>query len=121
MKRNIIISLILLISIGMFLFLPSIRKSSDTIRNSILSELPLGSSMKQTQKFLKLRKWELRSISRHTGYYHSKLHREIGKQSIRAYAGHYQSWLRVDVSIFFGFDSEDKLIDLYVRKEQEGI
>ena len=64
------------------------------------------------------KKWEIENIRYDFGY--TSLEPpfdEIGEKSITVYLGEYWNPLVVDVTAWYGFDEEGKLIDVAVRKD----
>lgn len=101
-----------------------LRKSQDEIQNMILSELPLGTSIDEVKSYIVKNGWDLEyewegkpSKAPEDQYPGVK-----GRHIIGAYLGHYQGlpW-RVDIDAYWGFDSDNKLIDLRIRKMADAL
>jgi hypothetical protein len=111
-------------TVGVFLTLAMFVRQRDILRREglrdvILQETPLGSSREHVKSVIVRHKWDINATHQQDlGYYDSG--RGVGVSSIRA-GGHYMEWgFRVDVSIFWGFDEDGKLIGIAVRKEVDG-
>lgn len=94
------------------------RDRDFTIRERLLGEAPLGSSMSQVRDVVSRRRWELRTGSESRGFHHQGVRpaRVVGAKHIEAYAGHYRDLFRVDVTVYWGFDENGRLIDVWVWK-----
>lgn len=94
------------------------RDRDAVIRERLLGDAPLGSSMSQVRDVVSRRGWELRRASESGGFFHQGVRpaREVGAKHIEAYAGHYRDLFRVDVVVYWGFDEQGRLIDVWVWK-----
>ncbi len=136
MRKTIIYILIALLVIVLIVtiitLLNPLRKSQEHIRNDILRLTPIGTSMEDVIKIVKSkREWEIDYISHDHGYRrpgtpeHSDiaLGREtiVGEKSIRVFVGEYRNIFITSVSVFWGFDKNSKLIEIYVWKDTDGL
>ena len=102
----------------------SLRRSEATIRERLLREVPLGSSMNQVEQQIAKHGWELDHIDKNSGFYD---HREnpskvTGAKSIRASLGDYRGIpFMVNVTVFWGFDSTESLIVIWVWKTEDSL
>jgi hypothetical protein len=119
---GILLLLIILLIILIYLTNP-LFKSEETLQNDILKLTPLGTSIDEVIKIIKTRKkWRITQISNDHGYIYQKSYplKEIGNKSIRAEIGEYGFILVTNVTIFWGFDENSKLIDVWVWKTTDG-
>ncbi|WP_337099140.1 hypothetical protein [Paenibacillus sp. YIM B09110] len=102
------------------IFNPLIR-SEDSIREKLLTQIPLGTPMDEAIHFAKNKKgWSDIKISYTYGYPGNYSWETVGEKHISVYAGEYRSILNlylfeVDVEIYFGFNENSELIDIRVR------
>ncbi|GEN45959.1 hypothetical protein [Alkalibacillus haloalkaliphilus] len=115
--------LILVIILGIRLITNPLVQSEEEIRENMLKETPMGTQMEDVIEFLEgNEEWEIKSIRYENGFYHQGItpRREIGEKSIRVHMGYYRAFykffLRTDVSLYYGFDENGELIEIWVRK-----
>jgi hypothetical protein len=112
--------------LGLILFAASnpLRRSDSRIRSQLLEEAPLGSSILQVSSIIFRHGWTLAYPLADTGFYdqRSRPARIVGKKHLRASLGNYQDipW-RANVTVFWGFDENDRLIDVWVWKTWNGL
>ena len=131
MKRDIIFIiiptiLIIVAMIGALIMIPMsnpLRKSEGNIRKRLLEITPVDSTMDEVVEAAKKNGWEVRGINNKSGYGLTNNGRptaggnnKVGVQSIKLDIGKYYNPFRVDISVFYGFDEDGKLIDLAVIK-----
>jgi len=92
----------------------SLRGSKEAIRESILAITPAGTSMDDVLKVIADNEsWELGAIWQDSGY--GKADNVVGVKSIRAHIGTYMFIFQHDVTVLWGFDADEKLIDVAVH------
>lgn len=103
------------------LLMDPLRRSTDSIRNSLLMETPVGSDIQDVRVFLEERGWRDRGHLEDRGVLKTEGGLvTIGSRSLRAELGAYQGIpFRTHVSAFYAFDDHGKLIDLWVAKTRE--
>jgi len=112
---------IIIAAVTLTLLTPS-RRSVEKIKKDILKLTPIGSSMEHVKKIInEYDTWELMYISTTSGFLKqdaSKPITVIGEQSIRVFMGeHYDLFIfTTSVCIFWGFDGDGKLIDVWIWK-----
>lgn len=127
----IVLSVIVLI-VAIIMLLNPLRRSQEHIKNDILKLTPMGTSMEDVIKIIESkRQWEIDYISYEHGYRrpgtpeHSDiaLGREtiVGEKSIRVFVGEYRNIFITSVTVFFGFDKNSKLIEIYVWKDKDSL
>ncbi len=102
----------------------SLRRSEATIRDRILDEVPLGSSMSQVEQQIARHGWKLGQVSTDRGFEDQRMRPSTvtGAKSIDAWLGDYRGFLfMVDVRVFWGFDVNGALIDVWVRKTEDSL
>jgi len=125
MKKKIVIFILLVISIVIIVLVirmlsNPLRKSEEDMRETILELTPIGMSMDDVIKVIEDKdEWKLRHIWHEYGY-RDYSQGEIGVKSIRVYLGEY-NLSTTGVSVFWGFDENSKLIDVYVLKESDAL
>jgi hypothetical protein len=101
-----------------------LRRDEATIGASLLPQTPLGSSTSEVRGILAARCWLDRSYSGTTGYYYQpsgQPARTIGVTSLRGHLGQYGFPFRTAVTVFWGFDRNDRLIDIWVWKTTDAL
>ncbi len=127
----IVLSVIVLI-VAIILLLNPLRRSQEQIKNDILKLTPMGTSMEDVIKIIESKKqWEIDYISHEHGYRRPgtpeysdiALGREtiVGEKSIRVLVGEYRNIFITSVTVFFGFDKNSKLIEIYVWKDKDSL
>ncbi len=131
MRRIASIFRVLVIAAGMLLVATpgvagdfSLRRSETSIRKLLLKEVPLGSPMAQVEQQVVKHKWKLHYI-REDGGFHDQRTRPstvTGDKSMGAWLGDYRGFpFMVDVSVFWAFDANGKLIDIWVWKTWDSL
>jgi hypothetical protein len=131
MKRKKIIwsALFVLLAVAASLvFLNPLRRDEAYIHDWLLRQAPIGSSVGEVKSIIAKHGWKLdcdwQSTAEHPPLSHSeRMYPYVaGSRVIGAYLGHYQGlpW-RIDVDVFWGYDSQGKLIDVYVRKDADSL
>ena len=125
----IIISIFILIIV--LLLLDPLRKQSENIREDVLKITPIGMSMEGVIEIIEnRRRWEVRFICEERGYslFRGRPLRAIdpnaeiiGEKHIEGHLGWYRGVWRVDVTAFWAFDENGKLIDVAILKEGDAL
>jgi hypothetical protein len=96
-----------------------LQRDAQDIRTDLLREYPLGSTINDIEAKLKMKNIE-RQVSRNAGFLKQEKGNEVvvGAQSIRAHLGTYRSsfFSHTSVTVFWGFDKNSELIDIWVWK-----
>jgi hypothetical protein len=109
--------------IGVYVASP-LHRSEASIRASLLRQTPLGSSSSEVRALLEQRGWLNRNYHGTTGYYYqpsTEPARTVGVTSLSANLGDYGFPFRTNVSAFWGFDRDDRLIDIWVWKTTDAL
>jgi hypothetical protein len=111
-----------------WLVMSPLRWSEASIRASLLKQTPLGSSSGQVRGFVMAQGWLDRNYIGNRGFLKTEIgvpvvqERAVGATSIRGELGHYQSVpFQTYVTAFWGFDTNDQLIDVWVWKTTDGL
>lgn len=107
-----------------------LRRSQKHIRKDILKLTPIGTSMDDVIMVIaENQKWKVRYISDEFGYSRpgpsdpvdAALGRRtiVGEKSIRVFIGEYRNIFITSVTVFWGFDEDSKLIEVYVWKDTD--
>jgi len=132
------LSIVFLIPLAIFvsMLINPMRRPHRNVRNYILRQTPLGTSMDDVISFAGRRAgWRIPRVNREHGFLHrgepipgwpvSALsgHSVIGEMSVRVYAERYHAWYKLfvptGVTVFWGFDTEGNLIEVFVWKAHE--
>lgn len=100
-----------------------LRQPEALIKSALLLEAPLGSSISRVEELIRRHKWKLSYPLADTGFYDQRTRPPgvVGTQHLRASLGDYQSiLLEANVTAFWGFDADGKLIDIWVWKTFDG-
>ncbi len=94
--------------------------SESKIRASLLKQTPLGSSLSEVRALVAKRGWLDQSYTgTNSGYYRQEPGERaytVGVASICGQLGHYYHPFRTDVTAFWGFNADERLIDVWVWK-----
>ena len=106
-----------------------LRQSEDQLREIVLELTPMGTHMEEVVRLVEEdslnRDWEIVRVSHHIGVSRGEvrgLELDVGEKSIRAVMGTYRALVQgilyeVFVCVWWGFDENAELIDVYVRKQ----
>jgi hypothetical protein len=102
----------------------NLRQDAKIIREQVLTQTPVGSDMKKVEEYC-LRHTKPCSGSVESGFLKQELGEPmivLGKKSIRGEFGNYRASLYTtgSISVFWGFDESDKLIDVWIWKTYDG-
>jgi len=112
-KTLLIIAFIISLPIACVVSNP-LRSSEDSIKNSLLRDVPIGTQMQDVILYIQKKKYKIDSINDFG--FPDKNSRYIGHKSIRSDLGDYVTIFTTNVTVFWGFDEESKLIDVRVWK-----
>lgn len=122
-RKKILIALliiVLLIVLGAVKFMMNpLTKSEGQIREQLLQETPIGTHMDDVIKYIEShRKWEVVQISHKHGFLHQGIspRKRIGDKSIRVELGGYGIVFTTSVTVFWGFNENSELIEIWVWK-----
>ena len=103
---------------------PSLRRSEATIRKQLLAEVPLGSAMTRVEQQIARHQWKVSYKDLDSGFLDQRTnpYKVTGAKSIRASLGDYRGFpFMVNVTVFWGFDENGSLIDVWVWKTWDSI
>jgi len=125
-KRWKFLFIVLLVIAGVFSFIYSnpLRRSEEHIYNRLLREIPRGTPLPDVKKYIEARGWKVDYIDENSGFINRR--REpgtlVGEKSIRTSLGDYQDIpFEANVTVFWGFDKDSRLIDIWVWKTWDGL
>jgi len=99
-------------------------KEPEALRQTWLEITPLGSSLAEVEAKLKQRHFEVKK-SLNAGFLRQEGDKSetVGEKSIWTHLGGYRSvtLLTTTVTGFWGFDKDDKLIEIWIWKSVEGL
>ena len=119
-KYFAVISCIVLLPVCFYTLNP-LRYSENEIKDFMMKATPVNSDMKTVIELIEKRNWAIRYISEEYGYTDRDRDVEVGEKSIRAWIGDYRNLFITDVTVFWGFDEESKLIDIRVWKDTDSL
>lgn len=98
-----------------------LRRSPTSIRESVLSLAPLGSSPETIMALVKKEGWKSQGFNTRSGFLKQEPPSKsevIGTSHIQASLGHHWTFpfLRTDVTAYWGFDKDGRLIDVWIWK-----
>ena len=100
-----------------------LRKESNKLQASMLAETPVGMKFNEVIKILGPMNYNLK-VSKNAGFLKQEKGQSqtVGVSSIRAHLGDYWTFpfFRISVTVFWGFDKDDKLIEIWVWKTTDG-
>jgi hypothetical protein len=99
-----------------------LRWSESRIQNMLLAETPVASSKSEVARFIRGRNWSSERSHREEFGIPKGGGKLVGSSSIKVYLGSYQDIpFRAHVVAYWGFDEDGRLIEIWVRKEWDGI
>ena len=123
-KRYLAIGLILLASVAAFVLANPLRYSENHIKGQLLRRAPLGTTMTDVQQLIESKGWVVSDYRDDVGFFDQRpaANAIVGKKHIRAELGSYQDIpFRAYVTVFWGFDEQSRLIDVWVWKTWDGL
>ena len=133
-KRNIMTGMLVTISIVVLtvfvaVLLNPLRWPERSIREKMLTLTPIGTKMDDVINIIDENKEWKKYPVRNYGYYYydgqpsrhytEREDRVVGVKSMYVYIGEYRMIFATDVTVFYGFDMDSKLIDIAVLKEKD--
>ncbi|MGO4371610.1 hypothetical protein AB4Z21_12590 [Paenibacillus sp. MCAF20] len=125
-KKTILVLVLILIAIilieGMRVIFNPLTRSEETIREKMLTQIPMGTPLDEAIHFANNKKgWSDIKIGYTYGYPGYYSWETVGEKHISVHAGDYRSKLHLyffvaDVRIYFGFNENSELIDIRVNK-----
>ena len=137
LKKNIRIFFVSLLFIFAYMISNPLRWPEAIIKTKLLLDNPLGTSMTEVSSYIKKKGWAIRHVDEKQGFFFqkkpcdlnngAKLVRNmfgyddciVGSKSIRASLGNYWAIFITNVTVFWGFNEEEKLIDVWVWKTND--
>jgi len=106
-----------------------LRKSEENISYYLLKTIPLGTDMREAIQIIEGKdEWKIRWVDEEDGFVVGPYgpdtgrahdgYRGVGEKSMRVYLGYYYKYffIQTDVSAFFAFDENSKLIEIAIDK-----
>lgn len=131
-KRKKVVLIVLAVVFAVVMMLNPLRWKEYAIKDMLLEFTPVGTDMDSVIETLENKKnYEIEYVSYKHGYGMDNSgpsdaavsfgQKEIGKKSIRVYLGEYRVIFCVDVIAFYGFNEENELVDIDIRKDYDVI
>ena len=109
----------------------SISGSEEKVREYLLTITPIGISLSELIEKTKLNKWKTNVFDNGFGiklnngkkrYESFRPDIVVGVKSVKGYLGYYQGFpFRVDVTAYWAIDKHNKVTDLIVQKQYDGL
>jgi hypothetical protein len=117
-KRSLIISVsgIVIVAVGIWMFSHSLFRSEASIRASLLRQTPLGSSSSDVRAFVDQQGWLVRNYAGSTGFLKQESGRPSEVVGVTSIEGNLGDFLNRNVTAYWGFDSSNRLMDIWVWK-----
>ena len=104
------------------------RKSEDAIRKQLLRETPIGTSIDQVRLYADMRGWRDPNHDENRGFLKQDhwpdgrpRNTDIGEKSVRGDLGDYGLIFRTNVAVYWGFNADGKLIEIWVWKTTDAL
>jgi hypothetical protein len=109
-------------AVGVLYWSNPLRQSGDLIREGLLRSKPIGTPISEVERWLAQEK-KLHFARRNAGYRRSypPPPTVVGVKSIEVNLGEYRTVFVTSVEVYWGFDSKDELIDVWVRKTTDAL
>ena len=123
-KKTILAATLGLVAIFIMLLSNPLRWPEKVLHAYMFNITPLGTSFDDVKETIQSHSWGPSYISREMGFLdqRTKPNKTIGSMYIRASLGDYQGIpFRANVTVLWGFDSNEKLIDLWAWKTWDGL
>ncbi|MFF2888535.1 hypothetical protein [Paenibacillus sp. NPDC057967] len=129
-KKAMLALLIVLVIIVLFEVIRTLSNpltpSDDQLRSRFLEQTPLGTSMEDVIQSIDSKKdWRIKYIDNDNGFTHQRKRpaEKIGVRHIRVHIGEYRVYSNLyfatDVVVFYGFNENNELVDIWVRKDTD--
>jgi hypothetical protein len=86
--------------------------------------MPISTQFADVKKYIEKKGWKIDSVDENNGFWDQRTrpNKEVGVKSIRASLGDYQGIpFMANVTVFWGFDKDSRLIDIWVWKTWDGL
>jgi hypothetical protein len=117
---------VLIILLTILIFSNPMRRPKTWIKNDVLKLTPIGMNMEDViNVIIKKEEWKNYNINNQFGYVKDEVKNNsekifVGEKSITVFWGKYNTVfifpMATHVTIFWGFDEDLKLIDVYIKK-----
>lgn len=113
-----IVTILALMFLVIYIVSNPLVKSEESIKRRLLIDVPIGTSMSDVTSYIRKKEYKIVNVSE-SGFPGGN-NQYIGYRSIRSDLGDYNVILTTNVTVFWGFDEELKLIDIRVWKTVDG-
>ena len=100
-----------------------LRKSEADIRTAVLETTPIGMNIDDALKMIENKGWETGGINQLRGVSNAEIQQlkeNVGAKSIKATIGRYTTLFETQVIVWWAFDEDSKLVDVFVYKDIHG-
>lgn len=101
-----------------------LRQSEEGLRRNILQQVPLGSDMSVVISYLEANEYRIAWINRDEGFPDRRVKPASisGDMSLRSEFGEYRKGLSIiSVTVFFAFNKNGELVDIWVWKTADSV
>lgn len=124
-RRLFLLALLLALALPALVVISNpLRRSEGHIKDRLLAATPWGTSMGEVENYVRDQGWEIAYVSMNYGFLDQRVSPaiETGKKSIRVELGDYQSIpFRAYVTVFWGFNEQSELTDIWVWKTLDAL
>jgi hypothetical protein len=118
------VCIVLLLVVAGIIASNPLRRSEAHIRSKLLRDTPLGTDLTAVHQYIIRNGWKISYVREDGGFLDQRTapSKSVGEKSIRASLGDYQDLpFKANVTVFWGFDEDSRLIDVWVWKTRDGL
>lgn len=133
----VLISIVILpfVFYGIFLLTVPISRPDKAVRSYVMKEIPVGTNRNEAIEIINNQGWEIDHIAEcglcinneaGCAYFAAEEslnldERTVGTSSMKVYLGNYYGPLYTSVKAYIAFDENEKLIEVFIMREIDGI
>lgn len=115
----LVVAVLMILLLAVYVVSNPLRRSDNYLRGRFLNDTPIGTSMNDVISYIRKKEYRIVNIS--DSGFPDKNSKYVGYRSIRVDLGDYNTILTTNVTVFWGFDEESKLIDVRVWKTVDAL
>lgn len=135
LKKSLLAFVGLLVFLIIYIVSNPLIWSEDVIKARLLEDVPIGTSMEEAESYVKKKGWKVIYISEKDGFWDQRKSDPeryscrsggngrieygdcvVGDKNMRTELGEYRIIFITSVTVFWGFDNQGQLIDIWVWK-----
>lgn len=143
----VLISIVILpfVFYGIFLLTVPISRPDKAVRSYVMKKIPVGTNRNEAIEIINSKGWEIDHIAecglfindaagsvsyadewtlnlyQNDPFYQNQNKRRVGSKSMKVYLGNYYGPLYTSVKAYIAFDEKEKLIEVFIMREIDGI